>query len=331
MVKYYFLKVKFMWKHLSKEDRLEISILYNKWYKQCEIVKELWIKKYIVSKELKRNSVVNQDTWEKEYQGKKAQLKHYQRRRNTKRQWMKINSYTPLKLYVIAKLKKYTPPKTIANNWNIENKDKVNITHESIYKWLDTWDWNKYKKYLLHSYAWYKNKKEKSEKVIIPQRAWIEERSAIINERKELWHYEADLIVSKKWFKWVLLTLIDRKSRKWHIVKLKNKETKWVINAIKKVRNKLWIKSVTFDNWREFSHHYKLRNYWILTYFCNPYDSREKWSVENFNKIVRRWFPKWTIFDNISHNKIRSVLNLINNTPREILGFLSPNQVHYNY
>jgi len=321
-----------MWKHLQKEDRLEISILYNKWYKQCDIVRELWIKKDIVSKEIKRNSVVNQESWEREYHWKKAQHKHYVRRRNAKWQWMKIDSHTPLKLYVIDKLKNKISPKVIAHSWN-ENHSKdhpntITITGESIYQWLETGDGNKYKKPLLHQHTWYKKKKNKSKKVIIPHRVGIENRPLSIWERSEQGHFEADLIVSKKWYRWVLLTLIDRKSRKAHMIKLKSKKTLPVMKEIQRMKGKLWIKSVTFDNGREFAHHYILREYWINTYFCDTYASWQKGSIENYNWIVRRYFPKWTIFNDVSHNKIRSVLNTINNTPREILWFKSPNQVH---
>lgn len=316
-----------MWKHITKDQRLEISILKRKGYKQVEISKELDIKEDIISKELKRNSNINAESWEREYVWSKAQMKHYQRRRWAKPQSMKINSHTPLKLFIISELKQFTPPKTIAYRWNIKQEEKITITHGSIYKWLETWEWNKYKKYLLHEYAGYK-KKTTTEKVIIPQRVGIEERCVLINERQEQWHYEADLIVSKKGYKWVLLTLIDRYSRKWLVVKLPNKTTKGVMKAIVRYRKRLWIKSITFDNGKEFSHHYKLWKHNIKTYFCNPYSSWEKWSVENFNRIIRRWFPKWTVFDTISHQRIRSVMNLINNTPREILEFLSPNQVH---
>jgi len=269
---------------------MEISILYRRGYKQKDIVLELGIRKDIVSKELKRNSVINRDTWESEYIGSKAQMKSYQRRRWAKHQSMKLMNYTPLKKYVVWELKQKVPPKTIAHNWNKKENEIITITHGSIYKWLETWDGNKHKKYLLHQYSGYK-KKTQTKKVIIPQRVGIEERPVLIDERQGLWHYEADLIVSKKGYKWVLLTLIDRHSRKWLVLKLKDKTTKWVMNAIVKYRKQLWIESITFDNGREFSHHYKLWKHNIQTYFCNPYSSWEKWSVENYNRIIRRWFP----------------------------------------
>jgi len=46
--------------------------------------------------------------------------------------------------------------------------------------------------------------------------------------------------------------------------------------------------------------------------------------------MVRRTFPKGTNFDKVSTQKIRSVCYDLANTPREILGFLTPNQVHFS-
>ena len=50
----------------------------------------------------------------------------------------------------------------------------------------------------------------------------------------------------------------------------------------------------------EFAKHQLLHDIGIETYFCEPYHSREKGSIENLNRIIRRFFPKWTIFDDVS-------------------------------
>ena len=96
------------------------------------------------------------------------------------------------------------------------------------------------------------------------------------------------------------------------------------------IKDKVWIKSVTFDNGLEFAFHKLLNDAWIDTFFSKPYSPWEKGSIENLNKIIRKFYPKGTIFDNISHQKIRSICFIIANTPREILWFKSPNQVHFS-
>tara|TARA_B110000879_G_C11069818_1_gene470243 strand:+ start:355 stop:582 length:228 start_codon:yes stop_codon:yes gene_type:complete len=72
---------------------------------------------------------------------------------------MKINLNSTLKLFIISGLESeniYVSPKNIAASWNMKPDQETTITHESIYKWLETGDGNKYKKYLAHSYKGYK-------------------------------------------------------------------------------------------------------------------------------------------------------------------------------
>jgi IS30 family transposase len=67
---------------------------------------------------------------------------------------MKINMNTELQLYIISELERkdiITSPKSIAFERNSKTKDKSkNITHESIYKWLDKPANDKYRKELLY-------------------------------------------------------------------------------------------------------------------------------------------------------------------------------------
>jgi IS30 family transposase len=208
-----------------------------------------------------------------------------------------------------------------------ENK-KNHITHTSIYSWLNTGGWDKFREFLLHKYKGYRKKKTvKWSK--IKDRVSIEKRPEKANNRTEKWHFEADLIVSKKWFKWALLTLVDRKTRLPQIFKIKDKSSQKIMDLILSVQKDIGIHSITFDNWMEFAFHKLLNEAGIDTYFSDPYSPRQKWSIENLNWIIRRTFPKWTIFDNISEEKIKSVCFKLANTPREILGFKSPNQEHF--
>ena len=79
----------------------------------------------------------------------------------------------------------------------------------------------------------------------------------------------------------------------------------------------------------EFANHYKLNKAWISTYFSDPYSPWQKWSIENLNRMIRRFFPKGTIFDDVSEKEIKKVCDILTHTPREILGYLSPYQVHF--
>ena len=318
------------YKQLNKQDRITIEIQLSRWTKKKEIAQIIWCHPSSITREVQRNSVKKKKVEKTEYFSKEADVKSYQRCWRKNVQSKKINIHTDLKWFIISELESeniYISPKVIASKWNKNNK--IQISHTSIYAWLETWNGNKYKKYLAHSYKGYKtNKGEKKSKII--RRVWIQERNYENENRSEIGHFEADLIVSKKWFKWVILTLVDRKTRLPRMFKLRDKSSSNIMKCITKMQDEVWIKSVTFDNGMEFAKHYLLNTKWIDTYFSDPYSPWQKWSIENLNRMVRRTFPKGTNFDKVSTQKIRSVCYDLANTPREILGFLTPNQVHFS-
>lgn len=322
-----------MWKHLTLQDRITIEIQLKRWTNQKEIARVLKKSESSISREITNNSVTKKWSNEKVYLAKEADHKAYVRRWHAKTQSMKINMNNKLKQFIISELEredKITSPKTIANEWNEKTEDKTkHITHESIYKWLEQPAQDKYRKYLLYK-KWYKKVKVTKWSKIIG-RVWLEERPESANNRNEKWNFEADLILSSKWNKSAILTLIDRYSRLPRIFKLENKWSENIMNLISSIKDEVWIKTVTFDNWMEFAFHQLLKSNWIETYFCKPYHSREKWSIENLNRIIRRFYPKWTNFDYITNEEIKRVCDIIANSPREILGFKTPNKIHFEF
>ena len=98
-----------------------------------------------------------------------------------------------------------------------------------------------------------------------------------------------------------------------------------IIKALKPYRNT--IKSITYDNGCEFSKH-EIINKTVNTksYFCKPYHSWEKGTVENINGLIRRFLPKGTDFDTISEEQIAYVEDWINNRPMKILDYMTPKQ-----
>ena len=58
-------------------------------------------------------------------------------------------------------------------------------------------------------------------------------------------------------------------------------------------------------------------------FYCHPYSSYERGSNENQNKMVRRYYPKGTSFEDVTAADIRKLEKWINNYPREIFNFKS--------
>lgn len=56
-------------------------------------------------------------------------------------------------------------------------------------------------------------------------------------------------------------------------------------------------------------------------YYCHPYSSYEKGSVERQNGMTRRRHPKGTDFSNVSPEEIKATEEWINNYPRKMFDY----------
>jgi len=310
--------------HLKKTDREEIQILKDKGYSVRDIAKALEKSPSTISRELRRNSVNG------EYIAKKASLKAYSRRKYCKLYLKKINENEELQKYIQEKLEKEQwSPDIIAGRWNKGHPEGPHISHVTLYKYLYSAFGQRYTEYLKSKrYRPKKRKKDgKKKREMIPNRISIEKRPKVIDKRKRLGDFEGDLIISKRYDKSVILSLIDRKSRFLIIRKLYNKKPSNVVKKLHRISNKYDMKSITFDNGIEFKHHYKLNGKNISTYFCNPYCSWEKGSVENVNKLIRQFIPKTKYIGDFSHQYIANVANKLNNRPRKCLKYCTPYEV----
>ena len=160
----------------------------------------------------------------------------------------------------------------------------------------------------------------------------IDTRPEIVNSRERIWDWEWDTMVWIKWWsKQVILTNVERKS--WYLIAKKlnsgtwEKVLEWTIKCFKDI-HKSKIKTMTYDNWREFSEHRMIEYFTGLeVYFAHPYHSRERWTNENTNWLLRQFVPKKTDFKYLTEKELQKYVILINNRPRERLGFKTPSEV----
>ncbi len=105
--------------------------------------------------------------------------------------------------------------------------------------------------------------------------------------------------------------MVERKSRIIYLEKLLREISHLFSQAIssrlidtpKHIR-----RTITYDNGSENVDHYKINQQLeTKSYFCNPYHSWEKGSVENAIGLVRRFLPKKTDFAKLSSQEISSI------------------------
>jgi len=59
----------------------------------------------------------------------------------------------------------------------------------------------------------------------------------------------------------------------------------------------------------------------LSVYFAKPYASWERGANENTNDLLRRYFPKGTIFINLAESELAKVVNLLNHRLRKCLKY----------
>ena len=63
-------------------------------------------------------------------------------------------------------------------------------------------------------------------------------------------------------------------------------------------------------------------------YFAHPYHSWERGLNENHNGLIRQYLPKGMPLDKVTDDEITLIQNKLNNRPRKLLGYKTPNEVY---
>ena len=166
-----------------------------------------------------------------------------------------------------------------------------------------------------------------------PTKRSIHTRSEIVAERKELGHWEGDLIVSKRGGSGAVLSLTERVSRKKLLRFIPDTCAKTVLGYLWAIFENLppaMRKSLTLDNGSEFAYSelIKLEQLYpdFQIYYCDPYSSWQKGSVENSNRDVRWYLPKGTDFAEVPKHTLADVEARLGRRPLKCLGYQTPEE-----
>ena len=157
----------------------------------------------------------------------------------------------------------------------------------------------------------------------------IDERPEEIDNRTEFGHWEIDTIVGKKESSCVLLSIAERMTREYLLVKIPSRSSESVRLGLEKIAERFGdrfeeiFKSVTADNGSEFVDLGRYLPKSTKVYYAHPYSSYERGTNEKQNSLVRRFLPKGSSFDHISDDQVDFIQNWINNFPRKIFNYRS--------
>jgi IS30 family transposase len=175
----------------------------------------------------------------------------------------------------------------------------------------------------------YKKRRKRPASQKLNDRVFIDERPKEITNRERIGDLEIDFLVSGKDGEGYLLSAVDRKSRVSFIRKL------WPVTAdnLKVVLLDIQscfpeLKSITADNDILLTRHNELAKLLdVPFYFCHPYSSWEKGSVENLNKFIRRFIPKGSNLSLYNENLILEIESLANSRFMDVLDYLTPLEI----
>lgn len=148
---------------------------------------------------------------------------------------------------------------------------------------------------------------------------------------------EMDTVVGNQRSNKVLLTIIIKDTKFMFIRLLDKKDVKSVNNEFDLFKEKLNIKLyskvfriILTDNGTEFfdplhiEYDYNTQIKKTNVFYCKPYSSWQKGTIEKNHEYIRKIFPKGTSFDDMTYSQIQKLEDTINNIPRDSLNGKTP-------
>jgi len=275
--------VKKKYKQLGQEQRYQIEVLIEAGKSKSEIAELIGVHKSTIGRELNRN-IGQRGQHAGRYiprlaQGKTA-ARHKMKNKSVKfTQALKQQAASWLKNEQLS-------PELIEVEWKCMGI--VGVTHECIYQWI--WDSKKsnrkadmdYKnlyRFLRRGRRRFKRGNYKNTRGTIKDRVSIEERPNVVNSRTRLGDVEVDLMMGKD-HNSALLVMTERSTLITTLDKLEGKDSEIVEQLISQRISRIgksWIKTMTFDNGKEFAKHREIADkHGIKTYFTRPYTLKIK-------------------------------------------------------
>ncbi len=305
---------------LTQEQRYHISGLRQAGNSQSTIADSVGVHKSTISRELARNH------GERGYRPKQANESAVKRRHKAQK---RVKWTIELEARVIEQILLDHSPDQISGALKLEG---IHISHERIYQFILA---DKKSGGTLYTHLRRSHKKRKKRygshdrRGQIKNRVSIEERPAVVDKKERLGDWEGDTIIGKQQQK-SIVTLVDRASRLTRIGKVATKHAPIVADIMVNLLNPLAAitHTITLDNGKEFAHHELVtKALKVDIYFAHPYSSWERGLNENTNGLIRQYIKKGSSFENITEERIQFIEDRLNNRPRKILGYLTPNQV----
>lgn len=207
----------------------------------------------------------------------------------------------------------------------------VGLSHSTVYRWLwaqpkafiaSLWKFLRHKK-LRRKYGTKRRERQRE----ATKKRWIDVRPQVTNDRVFYGHWEGDTVRGHR-HSGYLVTLVERKSGYALVGHIPHSTKEAFRQSVEQLMAPLpshLKRSLTLDNGTEMSDFEALERHTNMpVYFAHPYHSWERGTNENFNGLLRQFFPKNRDFSTISKKELDLAVKLLNTRPRKRHGYKSP-------
>jgi IS30 family transposase len=310
--------------HITKEQRFKMQSWLEIGMEQKEIADRIFKDKSAISREINRNTNTSG-----KYTAGLADKASRRRRMEGKKTTRKLIKDKKLRRVVLSLLSKKKSPEQIAGR---RKREKSYVVHETLYNYIYDCkpEWKIYLRQKKGRYRRRHGTKARENKREEAKKRRIDERPAVVELRKEIGHWEGDTIRGKEKTTGIA-THVERVSGyaiadKLDHVTAKNLKEKTTTSFTRIPREKK--KTETLDNGIEFLEYELLeKETGIQIYFAYPYHSWERGSNENFNGLLRQYFPKGSAFATVTQKDAALAIRELNHRPRKRLNYLTPYEV----
>ncbi|EKK21193.1 Transposase [Fructilactobacillus florum 8D] len=329
---------------ITFEDRVKIEMLLRQRVKFSDIALQLGVSRATISREISRSLP---DNWPNKFKAVRYTAEGAQYRANQRRH--SRDNYTKR----TKKHETYIRKRILEDKWSPEQivygTKGFDISPHTIYTWIN---YNKipgvsnsdlrhkgkrYKRAMNKRIrdSYHQNKSDNREAV---KKHTIEHRPAAIDNRNRMGHWELDGVESRK-SNAMILTFVERKTRYAVAIKIPSKHAEDIKLGIDTFMSQYqpYVKSITCDRGSEFmaySTQLAFHAYKIKYYYAHAYSPYERGSNENFNALLRGYFPKGTDFNKVTQQELSDAVTAINKRPMRLHRFksrLSAFERHVSY
>lgn len=317
--------------YLTERQRYKMEGMLEEKATKREIASALGVSLQTVYNELKRG-LCEYETHgfiKKSYRADRAH-NDFTYKQTAKGREIKLSNNWPFVEFIENEIMSGCSPAVALKRW--ENNHGFFVSLPTLYRYID----HGYFPNLTNSHLPEKSKRKRKYSHIVkrfPKGTIIEERPKLINKRQEIGHWELDLVVGTSHSSACLMVLTDRVSRYEVILKLKDRKSETICNALDKLYPKYSFKTLTCDNGSEFQNWKRMETtkagkQRLKVYYCHPYCSSERGSNERMNRMIRRFFPKGTDFRKVTHKEVQAVQDRLNTYERKVLNWHTPQEVY---